>query len=34
MAGLNWASEISHGDPLVIAGSLYLVSNILKLLRA
>ncbi|KAI0466713.1 FolC bifunctional protein [Xylaria cf. heliscus] len=24
MAGLNWASEISHGGPLVIAGSLYL----------
>ncbi|RYC57708.1 hypothetical protein CHU98_g8500 [Xylaria longipes] len=34
MAGLNWASEISHGGPLVVAGSLYLVSDILKLLRA
>ncbi|KAI0451150.1 folylpolyglutamate synthase-like protein [Xylaria acuta] len=33
MAGLNWASEISQGGPLVVAGSLYLVSDLLKLLR-
>jgi folylpolyglutamate synthase len=33
-AGLNWASEISNDGPLVVAGSLYLVSEILKLLRA
>ncbi|GAW18550.1 hypothetical protein ANO14919_080260 [Xylariales sp. No.14919] len=31
--GLNWASKISDDGPLVVAGSLYLVSNILKLLR-
>ncbi|GAP84592.1 putative dihydrofolate synthetase fol3 protein [Rosellinia necatrix] len=30
---LNWASKISHDGPLVIAGSLYLVSDVLKLLR-
>ncbi|KAI1270672.1 folylpolyglutamate synthase-like protein [Xylariaceae sp. FL1019] len=30
---LKWASETSEGGPLVIAGSLYLVSDILKLLR-
>ncbi|TRX97284.1 hypothetical protein FHL15_002078 [Xylaria flabelliformis] len=34
MAGLDWASKISHGGPLVVAGSLYLVSDILKLLQA
>ncbi|KAI0206697.1 folylpolyglutamate synthase-like protein [Astrocystis sublimbata] len=33
MAGLRWASEESRDGPLVIAGSLYLVSDILKLLR-
>ncbi|KAI1308509.1 folylpolyglutamate synthase-like protein [Xylaria venustula] len=32
--GLDWASEISHDGPLVIAGSLYLVSDILKRLQA
>jgi len=33
MAGLEWASQISNEGPFVIAGSLYLVSDILKLLR-
>ncbi|KAK5628904.1 hypothetical protein RRF57_004619 [Xylaria bambusicola] len=32
--GLNWASKVSGGGPLVVAGSLYLVSDILKILRA
>ncbi|KAI1274554.1 folylpolyglutamate synthase-like protein [Xylaria sp. FL0933] len=31
---LDWASEISHDGPLVVAGSLYLVSDVLKSLRA
>jgi len=30
---LRWAAEVSKGDPLVIAGSLYLVSDVLRLLR-
>lgn len=30
---LAWASRISSGRPLVVAGSLYLVSDILRLLR-
>ncbi|KAI0537187.1 folylpolyglutamate synthase-like protein [Xylaria digitata] len=34
MKALTWASEISREAPLVVAGSLYLVSNVLKLLRA
>ncbi|PGH16414.1 hypothetical protein AJ79_01745 [Helicocarpus griseus UAMH5409] len=33
ISGLKWANEISAGGPLVIAGSLYLVSDILRLLR-
>ncbi|KKZ64371.1 folylpolyglutamate synthase [[Emmonsia] crescens] len=34
LAGLKWADEISiGGGPLVIAGSLYLVSDVLRLLR-
>ncbi|KAI1925101.1 folylpolyglutamate synthase [Ophidiomyces ophidiicola] len=32
-AGLNWASTVSAGRPMVIAGSLYLVSDVLRLLR-
>ncbi|KAH8671195.1 folylpolyglutamate synthase-like protein [Xylariales sp. PMI_506] len=31
---LQWANNKSNGNPLVIAGSLYLVSDVLKLLRA
>ncbi|KAJ8125164.1 hypothetical protein O1611_g8476 [Lasiodiplodia mahajangana] len=34
MMGLNSACEMSGGGPLVIAGSLYLVSDMLKLIRA
>ncbi|KAF2971317.1 hypothetical protein GQX73_g2282 [Xylaria multiplex] len=34
LKALKWASEISREGPLVVAGSLYLVSNVLKLLRA
>jgi folylpolyglutamate synthase/dihydrofolate synthase len=30
---LRWATEVAAGGPLVIAGSLYLVSDVLKLLR-
>lgn len=30
---LRWATEVSSGGPLVIAGSLYLVSDVLRLLR-
>ncbi|EEH48427.1 dihydrofolate synthase [Paracoccidioides brasiliensis Pb18] len=33
LSGLKWADEISGGGPLVIAGSLYLVSDVLRLLR-
>ncbi|EER26134.1 folylpolyglutamate synthase, putative [Coccidioides posadasii C735 delta SOWgp] len=33
LAGLNWANTISAGGPVVIAGSLYLVSDVLRLLR-
>lgn len=32
--GLDWATKISNGGPLVIAGSLYQVSDVLKLLRS
>lgn len=32
-AALIWASEAAAGGPLVIAGSLYLVSSVLRLLR-
>ncbi|KAI1185703.1 folylpolyglutamate synthase-like protein [Nemania serpens] len=34
LAGLNSASQLAQGGPLVVAGSLYLVSDVLKLLRA
>jgi folylpolyglutamate synthase len=30
---LNWASQAAGDGPLVIAGSLYLVSSVLRLLR-
>ncbi|KAI9738447.1 MAG: folylpolyglutamate synthase [Claussenomyces sp. TS43310] len=30
---LRWATEVAAGGPLVIAGSLYLVSDVLRLLR-
>ncbi|WEW55477.1 folylpolyglutamate synthase [Emydomyces testavorans] len=33
LGGLNWANTVSAGGPLVIAGSLYLVSDVLRLLR-
>ncbi|KAK2793576.1 folylpolyglutamate synthase [Onygenales sp. PD_12] len=33
LSGLKWADKISMDGPLVIAGSLYLVSDILRLLR-
>ncbi|KAJ9270930.1 hypothetical protein DTO212C5_2875 [Paecilomyces variotii] len=33
VGALNWASTTSQGGPLVIAGSLYLVSDVLRLLR-
>ncbi|PGH22924.1 hypothetical protein AJ80_02973 [Polytolypa hystricis UAMH7299] len=33
LEGLNWAHEVSAGSPLVIAGSLYLVSDVLRLRR-
>lgn len=32
-AAINWACDIAKGGPLVIAGSLYLVSDVLRLLR-
>jgi dihydrofolate synthase len=32
-AALRWATETAAGGPLVIAGSLYLVSDVLRLLR-
>jgi len=31
---LTWAAEVAGGRPIVIAGSLYLVSSVLRLLRA
>ena len=31
---LTWAAEEAEGRPIVIAGSLYLVSSVLRLLRA
>lgn len=33
LGGLQWASKASGGGPMVIAGSLYLVSDVLRLLR-
>jgi dihydrofolate synthase len=30
---LRWAATVADGGPLVIAGSLYLVSDVLRLLR-
>lgn len=33
MGALLWAANVSRGGPLVIAGSLYLVSDVLRLLR-
>ncbi|KAJ5191073.1 uncharacterized protein N7498_010058 [Penicillium cinerascens] len=33
LPALRWASEVSEGRPLVIAGSLYLVSDVHRLLR-
>jgi folylpolyglutamate synthase len=30
---LRWATTVAEGGPLVIAGSLYLVSDVLRLLR-
>jgi folylpolyglutamate synthase len=33
LSGLAWAAETAAGKPLVIAGSLYLVSDVLRLLR-
>ena len=32
-AAINWASDVANGGPLVVAGSLYLVSDVLRLLR-
>ena len=32
-AAINWACDAANGGPLVIAGSLYLVSDVLRLLR-
>lgn len=32
-AALRWAAEVAQGGPLVIAGSLYLVSDVLRLMR-
>jgi folylpolyglutamate synthase len=33
LPALNWASHEAQGEALVIAGSLYLVSDVLRLLR-
>lgn len=33
VGALNWANTVSQGGPLVIAGSLYLVSDVLRFLR-
>lgn len=33
LPGISWASQVAQGKPLVIAGSLYLVSDVLRLLR-
>jgi folylpolyglutamate synthase/dihydropteroate synthase len=30
---LRWAATVAAGGPIVIAGSLYLVSDVLRLLR-
>jgi folylpolyglutamate synthase len=32
-AALRWATTVADGGPMVIAGSLYLVSDVLLLLR-
>ncbi|KAJ5812275.1 hypothetical protein N7474_008576 [Penicillium riverlandense] len=34
LPAMNWASQVAQDGPLVIAGSLYLVSDVLRLLRA
>ncbi|KAI9830334.1 MAG: hypothetical protein M1819_005715 [Sarea resinae] len=34
LAALKWASDISANGPLVVAGSLYLVSDVLRILRS
>ena len=31
--GLQWAAKLANGETLVVAGSLYLVSDILRMLR-
>lgn len=31
--GLRWAAKLENGGPLVVAGSLYLVSDVLRMLR-
>jgi folylpolyglutamate synthase len=33
LPAIHWASQVAHDAPLVIAGSLYLVSDVLRLLR-
>lgn len=33
-AAINWGCRVANGGPLVIAGSLYLVSDVFRLLRA
>ncbi len=33
LGALRWSSEVAGGGPLVVAGSLYLVSDVLRLLR-
>lgn len=33
-AGLHWANYVSRDGPLVVAGSLYLVSDVLRILRS
>ena len=32
-AALRWATEVADGGPLVVAGSLYLVSDVLRMQR-
>lgn len=33
LPAINWASEVADGQPLIIAGSLYLISDVHRLLR-
>ncbi|KAJ5151428.1 uncharacterized protein N7482_010680 [Penicillium canariense] len=33
LPAIKWASKVAHGRPIVIAGSLYLVSDVYRLLR-